>query len=296
MRIGKSSVANIENRIRNLSKLSTLPHIAAKVVELVENPKTSASTLGKIISMDQVLAARILKLANSAYYGFPREISTINLAIVVLGFNTLRDLVVSLSVIDQFSRQSNRFIDPRYFWKHALDVGMGARAFAQSVHYPIPGEVFVGGLLHDIGLLVLFQEFPDLLRDIVQRTTDRELSFDEAMEQVAGFSRAEVSAWLVEGWNLPPKLVQAIRYHLHPEDEPEGSQLTWLIHLTDLLSLSVNDYEGSLFALQPDTAELEEKLNRFFKQHHPLDYYQGTFLESTGKVNEFLQMMTLQPV
>ncbi len=296
MRIGKSSVANIENRIRNLSKLSTLPHIAAKVVELVENPKTSASTLGKIISMDQVLAARILKLANSAYYGFPREISTINLAIVVLGFNTLRDLVVSLSVIDQFSRQSSQFIDPRYFWKHALDVGMGARAFAQSVHYPIPGEVFVGGLLHDIGLLVLFQEFPDLLQEIMQRTTEREVPFEEAMEEVAGFSRAEVSAWLVEGWNLPPKLVQAIRYHLHPEKEPETSQLTWLIHLTDLISLSINNYEENLFASQPDPAELEEKLNRFFKQHLPLDYYQSTFLESTGKVNDFLQMMTLQPV
>lgn len=292
MRIGKSSVVDIEKRVRRLSKLSTLPYIAAKVVELVENPKTSASTLGKIISMDQVLAARILKLANSAYYGFPRKISTINLAIVVLGFNTLRDLVVSLSVIDQFSTKANEFIDPKLFWKHALDVGMGARAFSQGVHYPIPGEVFVGGLLHDIGLLVLLQEFPDLLTEVCNEVSNTGMDFDEATKKILGCSKADVSAWLVEGWNLPPTLVNAIRYHLAPQNEPDSSQLTWIIHLADQISVSMDEYDGMCFASKPDPEELEEKLNRFFKKQYPLTYYQENFRKSTETAYDFLNMLS----
>ncbi|RMF61605.1 MAG: HDOD domain-containing protein [Calditrichaeota bacterium] len=294
MRIGKSSSVNIEKRVRNLSRLSTLPYIAAKVVELVENPKTSASTLGKIISMDQVLAARILKLANSAYYGFPRKISTINLAIVVLGFNTLRDLVVSLSVIDQFSAGNNHLIDPRQFWKHALEVGMGAKHFSQVIHYPIPGEVFVGGLLHDIGLLVLLQEFPDLLNEIFTMIEREDIDFDTALLEKAGCSRAQISSWLVEGWNLPPKLVNSIRYHLQPEKDPQQSQLTWVIHFADQISLLVNQFDNPFFPKVMDEKLLEEQINKFFKKHYPISYYQEKFQEAAEKANDFLDILTHQ--
>jgi len=102
------SPETVRTKVRGLAKLSTLFFVAMRLMELVENPKTSASQLVELISTDQVLAARILKLANSAYYGFPRKISTLNLAIVVLGFNALRDLVLSISIIEILGRQKKR--------------------------------------------------------------------------------------------------------------------------------------------------------------------------------------------
>ncbi len=288
----KTSVEQIERHIRNLSKLSTLPYIAAKVVELVENPKTSASTLGKIISMDQVLAARILKLANSAYYGFPRQISTINLAIVVLGFNTLRDLVLSISVINQFSLNKNEKIAPKQFWRHALVVGMGARAFSRFINYPIPGEVFVGGLLHDIGLLVLIQEFPDVLNEVSEYMEEKNFSFESAMESILGVNSATLGGWLADGWNLPPNLARAIRYHQSPQNDPHHSQLAWMIHLADLLSGSIGETNGSKFSNCPESQLAEEKLNWFFKTDHPLSYFQDQFKRELDKVNDFLGLLT----
>lgn len=294
MGIGTSSVQTIEQKVRSLTKLSTLPYIPTKVVELVENPKTSASTLGKLISMDQILTARILKLANSAYYGFPRQISTINLAIVVLGFNTLRDMVMSISMIDQFGLKENQFIEPRQFWRHALAVGMGARALSKMIHYPVPGEVFVGGLIHDIGLAVLFEEFPEVLleaREYAQSEAPAK-PLGVAMRESVGFSPAEVGAWLVEEWNLPTKLVSAIRYHDRPADDPDNTPLTRLIYLADRLSNTIKETAG-LDYMEPISADkLETELNLFFGSQNPLSYYRENFLEHTTRAGEFLGMLS----
>jgi len=172
------TMESVQRKVRSISKLTTLPQIATTVLELVENPKTSASKLGEVISSDQVLTARILKLANSAYYGFPRRISTLNLAIVVLGFNALRDLVMSISVIDRFSTQTIRQDwEIEQFWRHAFMVGMGARQIARQQRQALAGEAFVAGLLHDIGYLVMIQHFPKLFEKTFQFAQERQIPF-----------------------------------------------------------------------------------------------------------------------
>ncbi len=284
----------VEKRVRSLAKLSTLPHIALKVMEMVENPRTSASNVAQLISADQILAARILKLANSAYYGFPRKISTINLAIVVLGFTALRDLVLSISVIDQLS--INRFEDEfkiDQFWRHAFIVGRGARILSKYVHYPVAGEVFSAGLLHDIGYPVLLQQFPQEFDANLKYAKDQGISFNQAESVYLGFTHAQLGSWLSEGWNLPEKIVRAIRFHHNPEQNHVYQDLVNIIHAADLISYSID--EGSGVEQQGEITEeyIESVLHDLFPRNgNSLEFYQEKFLEEAEKVSEFLELLT----
>ncbi len=292
------SLEFVEKKVRSLSKLSTLPHLATKVMELVENPKTSASRLAHIISNDQILAARILKLANSAYYGFPRKISTLNLAIVVLGFNALRDLVLSISVIDQFIAKgfSDKF-EPDQFWRHALIVGRGARVLSKYVNYPVAGEVFVAGLLHDIGYPVLLQQFPEEFKNAYHYAEERDVSFNKAETKLIGFTHTDLGGWLAEGWNLPEKLVNAIRYHHTPEKNHFHQDLVNIIHVADLISYSIGEGSGIKNVEEISVSNIEEKIAKFFPRNgYPLSFFQDKFREECEKVNDFLEILTQEEV
>ncbi len=282
----------VRQRVSNLAKLSTLPHLASKVMELVENPKTSASTLAKILSADQILTARILKLANSAYYGFPRKISTLNLAIVVLGFNALRDLVLSISIIDQFGIEAEKNFRIEQFWRHALVVGRGARLLSRYVNYPVAGEVFVAGLLHDIGYPVMIQQFPDYFKDIFQYASEVNIPFHQAELQVLGFDHTQVGSWLAEGWNLPEKLVYAIRYHHTPERARLHHDLVNIIHIADLICYSIGEGSGINRMEGISTEEIEQKMKALFTRNgYPLTFYQDKFRQEAERIEEFLNII-----
>jgi HD-like signal output (HDOD) protein len=143
-------------RIRKIAEsvigLPTLPTVVSRLIELVDSPRTSAALLARLISADQALTAKVLKLANSAYYGFPREISTVNMAIVVLGFNAVKEMGLSISVFDVFKKTaSSPLFDVAQFWEHSVGCGVAARMLARNYRPAIAGEAFVAGLLHDVG-------------------------------------------------------------------------------------------------------------------------------------------------
>ena len=286
------SIKFIERKIRNLAKLSTLPFVASRVMEMVENPRTSASQLCEIISTDQVMAARILRLANSAYYGFPRKISTLNLAIVVLGFNALRDLVLSISLIDRFALQNKEIIDLKQFWRHVLIVGIGSKLLAKYLNYPIIGEVFVGGLLHDIGYLVMYQHFPEEFNRIYEFAKTNNISFDEAGRIELGVSHTEMGAWLAEGWNLPHKLVQSIKYHHLPSKSLNYQDLISFIYLADLISYSIDEGNGILTRKEISESEIENLIKELFpRSRYSLKFFQNKFIEEVEKIEEFLAIL-----
>ena len=281
----------IRQRVQSLSRLTTLPQIATRVLELVENPRTSASQLGEIIASDQVLTARILKLANSAYFGFPRRISTLNLAIVVLGFNALRDLVLSISIIDQFRVNADHGLDLEKFWRHSVIVAIGAKVLSRMGGYAPAGEVFVGGLIHDIGYLVLVQHFPHLFQEAFNYAQERSISFLEAEYRTLGFSHAEVGAWLAQGWNLPEKLVKAIQYHHQPQRVREKSEFVWFIHLADLISHSLSEGGGFDQLAECPMPEINGQLKKVFRNPQPLEFYQEAILQESQKAEEFLEAL-----
>lgn len=252
---------DLEERARSLRRatesvltLPTLPIVATRLLELVDDPMVSAGALSKALSEDQVLTARILKLANSSYYGFPRRIGTVNLAVVVLGFDTVKDLVLSVAVMDLFRKgaRDGRF-DVARFWDHSVRVAAASRQIARLMRWRAAGECFTAGILHDIGKIVLHQYQPREFDEMVRRVVEEGVPSLDAELDVLGATHADVGAWLAEKWGLPPVLVEAIRHHHDPARAPvEHAATAALLHLADHLARRMGFGNGMGGAACPD--------------------------------------------
>ena len=231
----------IKDKVQTIIQLPTLPAIAEEVVEMVDNPKTSASKLGKVIESDQGLTSKVLKIANSAFYGFPKQISTVDFAIIVLGFDALKEIVISISLVSALQKKGDESFDARGFWDHSIYSGVIARRLARDLGYRVSGEVFVGGLLHDMGMSVLHQHFNAEYRQIAARADGSGMSFFDAEMETLGVTHAEIGGWLAERWNFPSHLVEAISKHHKPLAADENPDLVSIIHCADVLANMLSD-------------------------------------------------------
>ncbi len=230
------TVQRIKKVTESIISLPTLPTVVSKMIELVDNPKTSAASLARLISTDQALTAKILKLANSAYYGFPREISTVNMAIVVLGFNTVKDMGLSLSVFQVFKdSEGDKSFDVAKFWEHCIGCGAAARMMARRLRYRFVGEAFVAGLLHDIGKVVLSQYAHKEFMEILDLAAEGTMTLDEAEEKVIGVGHPQVGSWLAEKWNLPKIIVDSIAFHHKPWEAKNEPLLIAIVTIANYL-------------------------------------------------------------
>jgi HD-like signal output (HDOD) protein len=226
----------IKQRIQNILQLVPFPAVAMGVVQLVDNPKTSAAKLGDVISKDQALAAKVLKVANSPFYGFPKQISTINFAIVVLGFETLKEIVLSVSLASSLANKLDKEFDLEKFWKHSLLTGIIPKHLAKDFGYRVAGEAFTAGLLHDVGLLVIAQYFKKEFQTIVQIGKRGEFPFEQIERRfLENSTHFEIGAWLAEKWNFPDQLIEAISFHHQPHLAPKNPQLPALVFLAELI-------------------------------------------------------------
>lgn len=225
----------LREKVQNILQLPALPTIAVEVASLIDNPNTSVSKLTQVISADQVLTAKVLKIANSPFYGFQRKISTLDFAIMVLGFDSLKEILISVSLISSFKKKQDKYFNSKEFWEHSLATGIAARTLARQLGYRISGESFVAGLIHDIGILVTHQYFYDDYKQIVDAVTDGQSSFQDMEQSVLFATHGDIGAWLAERWNLPEQLIEAIKYHHKPALAERNPQLTALIHFVDYL-------------------------------------------------------------
>lgn len=243
----------IINRIHNLP---TPPMVFTQVNKVINDPKTSAYQIGAIISEDPALSAKVLKLTNSSFYGIPRTITSVKQAIVILGLDVVRSLVLSASVFESFSKQYK--IDKNYldeFWRHSLSVGFMARIISRTKNFPSfmeAEEAFSAGLLHDIGKLVIFAHMPEEFSEIrnILNNDPAKMSY-EVEEQILEFDHSLVGAYLAHKWNLPPELANAIRYHHFPGSDEGNSYTTCIIHLSDYLAKKAEVIEDDNSLPQP---------------------------------------------
>lgn len=235
------SVQANSTRIRRIAQgihdLPTLPTVVAKIIELVDNPRTNAATLARLISSDPGLTARMLKMANSAYYGFPKRIGTINLAIVVLGFNTVRDLAVSASLVERISLEAADHELLGEFWEHSVGTAVAARMLQRLSPSRSAGEAFVAGLLHDIGRLVTARYLPDEFRRIHAKLDGSDAGLWDVEREVLGMGHGEIGGLLCRHWNLPEALCEAIGSHHTPLERDEPDALTCILHLAEYMAL-----------------------------------------------------------
>jgi len=238
----------IINRIHNLP---TPPIVFTQVNKVLNNPNTSAYQIGAIISEDPALTAKVLKLTNSAFYGNPRTITSVKQAIIILGLDVVRSLVLSASVFEMFSKKYK--IDKEYldsFWRHSLSVAFMARIISRMKNFPSfleAEESFSAGLLHDIGKLVIFAHLPDEFHEIsraLNENTERHIS--EIEDEFLGFDHSLVGSYLAQKWNLPEELAVAIRYHHCPDEANVEFLSTYIINFSDYISWKSDDDENKV--------------------------------------------------
>ncbi len=215
--------------------------VFTQVNKVLSNPNTSAYQIGAIISEDPALTAKILKLTNSAFYGNPRTITSVKQAIIILGLEVVRSLVLSASVFEIFSKKYK--IDKNYldsFWRHSLSVALMSRIISRMKNFPSileAEESFSAGLLHDIGKLIIVTHLPEEFKEIMQTAKDNpDDPIYNIEEEILGFDHSVVGSHLAQKWNLPEELAAAILYHHNPEQAGEDALSTNIIHLSDYLS------------------------------------------------------------
>jgi putative nucleotidyltransferase with HDIG domain len=207
---------SIKKLIMLTGDLPPMPYVARRVMDIVNNPSTNAHDLQEVISKDQGLTGQILKIANSALYACSRKIETLTDAIIMLGFNAIRSLSIMSATknLYQFKRQGKVLgLKDKLLWEHSVGSAVAARMIAQKVSVGYVEQAFMGGLLHDIGKLVLLQKIPEVFDSIVEEVYNTGRHFNEVEQEVLGFTHAEVGALLIKKWKLPEDFEEAIRYH-----------------------------------------------------------------------------------
>jgi HD-like signal output (HDOD) protein len=232
----KSGLQRIKKVTESIIGLPTLPTIVSKMIDQVDSPRTSTAALARLIASDQALTAKVLKFANSAYYGFPREISTVNMAIVVLGFNAVKEMGLSLSVFDVFKKTpSNAYFDVTLFWEHSVGCGVAARMLARTYKPALAGEAFVAGLLHDVGKVILKQYFDTEFAEIIKAQQERNVTLEEAELATIETTHTQIGNWLAEKWNLPELICETIRCHHTPWETDKEPLFLACVTIADYL-------------------------------------------------------------
>jgi putative nucleotidyltransferase with HDIG domain len=212
--------------INGIQDLPTLPLVAQRLQTVMDDPLSGAEDAARVIEGDQSLAAKVLSLVNSAYYGLPREITKISQAVPLLGFRAISQLALSISVINLFNEEGEERFDREGLWLHSIGSAVCAQKIATKADYPRPEDCFSGGLLHDIGKLVLDQFLHEELITILDQTESQGISFLEAERNLLGLDHAIIGEWLARKWKLPLPVVVSIRHHHQSVKERRGFSMS----------------------------------------------------------------------
>lgn len=247
-------------KLERIEDLPTLPTILFEVNTLLENINTSAKKLSDTIAKDQSMVAKILKLVNSAFYGFRSTISDISNAVVLLGFNTVRNSVICVSIIKTLSGKNTlEGFDITEFWKHSIAVAVTSKRLAEKCRVEAPDNCFVAGLLHDIGKLVLSQYFQDLFIKVWITAQKENLTFYEAEKKEIPVKHPMIGSLLAKKWQFPDYLVDAVKCHHAVQKTVSNYELLLIVYGADII---VNHYamkpENSinLSDVHPDAAQM----------------------------------------
>lgn len=227
-------------KLDRIPDLPTLPVVALKVNKMLMDADVSVKKLSQVIEKDQAMVSKLLRLVNSAFYGFQSRINNISHAVTILGFSTVRNAVVSISVVDAFSgKDAFEGFSMSDFWKHSVAVAVAGRQLAQQSRRMTPDEAFVAGILHDVGKLVLAQHYQELFRDLWITMQDDGMSFYDAEKTLLPVTHATIGGKLAEKWQLPASLVEPIAHHHAIDTAATNLDSTMVVYAADFI---VNHY------------------------------------------------------
>jgi putative nucleotidyltransferase with HDIG domain len=220
---------DFRKRVEALINVPTLQVMLEKIKPLMESPNAGVEDIANIISADQALSAKILRVVNSVSYGFFGSISSLRHALVILGFDAVKGLILSTSVFD--AMLAGGFYG---LWQHSMGCAITAGVIARKIRDPNPEEISIAALLHDIGKVIIKTELPEESSGIDQAVTEKKISTYDAERQILGFDHAMVGEWLCQVWNLPDKLADPVAYHHQPDLSRFAQRPTAIVHVANI--------------------------------------------------------------
>jgi len=238
------TTATVDNKvtqiISNIRNLPTPPIVFHQIQKVINDPKISAGHIASILSEDPAMSVKVLKLTNSAFYGLSREVESVKQAVVIVGLEAIKNLVLAASVLDMFKGKDLDEESQEKFWRHSLAVGFYGRLLARHprVRGMIdPDSVFSGGLLHDIGKVVMSCFLKSQYAEFIQeRQKDAETPTHEVEDRVLGYNHADIGGVLVQQWKLPSRLIEAVAFHHRPQLNTSDDPIAYIVHVANYIA------------------------------------------------------------
>jgi putative nucleotidyltransferase with HDIG domain len=208
--------------------------VLQEIEQALQSPQCNLSTIGDAIQKDPDLTARLLRLANSPFFGFANRLSTVSEAVSLLGIQQIQDMIVASSVLEQFKGVPDSLVNKDSFWRHSLAVGITARLLAMERRLPKPDKFFVAGLLHDVGRLVLLSQASESAQAVFELYQREKILLREAEKRILGYDHQQIAAELLQSWSYPTALVQAVAFH-HTPNESVAKLDAAVVHIADHL-------------------------------------------------------------
>ena len=222
-----------EELVKDVVNLVSLPEVYLRLNEMIDNPHCSTQELGEVIGQDPSLTARLLKMVNSSFFGFPQRVETVSRAVTVIGLQELRTLVAAAAAVHTFSKLPNQLVDMVSFWRHSVYCGVTARLLAKKCHVLHSERLFIAGLLHDIGHLIMYFKLPEIAHEAIMRAKVGAEPLVEVERELMGFDHADVGRALLVEWQLPQSLQDAVGYHHHPAQAKRHTLEAAIVSLAD---------------------------------------------------------------
>lgn len=254
-----------EDLVEGVTGLISLPEIYLRLNQVMDDPNHDVGQVGDVISHDPALTARILRIVNSAYYGLATRIELVSRAVSVIGEDDLRNLVLATSTVDGFERLPNELVDFRLFWSRSVNTGIIARLLSRHCNILHGERLFIAGLLHDIGKLILYFEEPALSEQVLMDASENDGMLFRAEQRLFGFSHADVGGALLSAWQMPQRLIEAVKYHHNPMGAEAHPVETAIVHVANAVMDSIS----------PDT-----EVNEHMLDDHP--GFEPETLRTTG--------------
>jgi len=273
--------AKIERKLESITDLPVVPTYIGKILRALDNTDIRAKKLAEYIEKDQALTIKILRAANSPWYGQKGKIATVDLAIIIMGLNTIKEIVIGMLVDKFFSKTPTYLFDINSFWNYSLFCGSTSRLLARKTNYKKAGEAFVAGLMHDIGILIIIQYFTYEFKEIKQLVESGKFDMIKAEELVLGNNHAEIGAWMAKKWNLPDQLINSVKYHHIPKKELDIQLDQETISLTRIVSAS--EWFANFLGFRTWTSE-QDKPKLFATGDDILDFIDDDILDLSSQI------------
>ncbi|UCD63406.1 MAG: HDOD domain-containing protein [Candidatus Zixiibacteriota bacterium] len=284
--------SKIKTVVSNVRNLPTPPIVFHQIQKVINDPGVNAVKVASILAEDPAMSVKVLRLTNSAFYGLAREIESVKQAVVIIGFEAIKNLVLSASVLDMFKGKN---IDEDYqekYWRHSLSTGVACRLLARRLKsrgMVDPDAAFSAGLLHDVGKMVICCYLPaEYSRFKAERDKDASSADFEIEQKILGYNHGQIGGFLATQWKIPHKLINAITYHHDPGQQEEDEPIAYMVNLADYMAKKAfyDESEAHLVGAAPETA-----LGYFAVDETTLLELNDGLKEEYNKAETFMQMV-----